>query len=163
VISDVRRGEVRRVLRDYVDEHLRWGRTPPADAKRSSGVALARLWEQASLESRANPSDITGLFLESANRVIEINAVRTMMRKHTRIPDGFWLVLYIITFLSFAAMGYHSGVAGTTRSPVTFAVGVAFSAVIVLIADLDRPGEGWNNVDQSAMIDLRDWMNEAKP
>jgi hypothetical protein len=56
-------------------------------------------------------------------------------------------------------MGYHSGVAGTKRSPVTVSVAVTFTLVIVLIADLDRPGEGWVNVSQEPMLELRSAMN----
>jgi len=35
--------------------------------------------------------------------------------------------------------------------------------VILLIADIDRPGEGGITVNQGAMIDLRDSMAESKP
>ena len=66
-----------------------------------------------------------------------------------------WAVLYAITMLSLASMGYHGGVAGTTRSPAMVAVAITFSLVIVVIADLDRPGEGWINVSQSQMVDLK--------
>jgi len=43
------------------------------------------------------------------------------------------------------------------------AVAIAFSAIILLIADLDRPGEGFINVRQQAMIDLRDSLTESGP
>ncbi len=43
------------------------------------------------------------------------------------------------------------------------AVAIAFSAVVLLIADVDRPGKGWVNVSQQALIDLRDSMAASKP
>ena len=43
------------------------------------------------------------------------------------------------------------------------AVAIAFSLVIMLIADLDGPGQGFINVSQQAMIDLRNALTEAKP
>jgi hypothetical protein len=43
------------------------------------------------------------------------------------------------------------------------AVAITFSAVIMLIVDIDRPGEGLINVSQQAMIDLRDSMTESQP
>ena len=43
------------------------------------------------------------------------------------------------------------------------AVAVTFSLVIVVIADLDRPGEGWINVTQDAMIDVRNALAESRP
>jgi hypothetical protein len=63
----------------------------------------------------------------------------------------------------FGIMGYYGGVAGTNRTPVSVAVAVAFSVVIMLIADLDRPGEGFVNVSQQAMIDVRDSIAQTKP
>jgi hypothetical protein len=71
--------------------------------------------------------------------------------------------LFVIAILSLAAMDYHSGIAGTNRSPVTLAVAIAFSVVILLLVDLDRPGEGFINVSQQVMIDLQDWMPQSQP
>jgi hypothetical protein len=31
------------------------------------------------------------------------------------------------------------------------------------MTDLDRPGEGFVNVSQQAMIDVRDWLTASKP
>jgi len=56
-------------------------------------------------------------------------------------------------------MGYHSGLVGTVRSLAVIVVAVTFSAVIALIADLDRPQEGSLTVSQQALIDVRQSMN----
>ena len=81
----------------------------------------------------------------------------------SRIPTGVLLVLYVIASLSLGAMGYHGGVAGSIRSPVTVAVAIAFSLVIMVIANLDRPTGGFINVSQDAMIDLQNSLTESKP
>jgi hypothetical protein len=47
-----------------------------------------------------------------------------------------------------AEMGYHSGLAGKRRPLAIPAVALAFAAVMLLIADLDRPGEGLIRVNQ---------------
>jgi hypothetical protein len=64
-----------------------------------------------------------------------------------------------IALLSLAAMGYHAGLVGTVRSLAVIVVAITFSAVIVLIADLDRPQEGSLTVSQQALIDVRQSMN----
>jgi hypothetical protein len=79
-------------------------------------------------------------------------------RKLSSIHGPIWAVPYVLTFLGMAAMGYHGGVAGTSLTPVTVAVAIAFSAVIALIVDIDRPGEGVFIVSQRPMMDLRDSM-----
>jgi ABC-type molybdate transport system ATPase subunit len=56
-------------------------------------------------------------------------------------------------------MGYLEGLAGTRRSLAVIAVAVAFSVVIELIADLDRPQEGILRVSQQALLDVQRSMN----
>ena len=73
-----------------------------------------------------------------------------MLRVRSRISGGYIIALLAITVLAHVAMGYHGGVAGTARSPVMLLVGIAFSLVILLIFDLDRPGEGLINVSQKS-------------
>jgi predicted membrane protein len=60
--------------------------------------------------------------------------------------------------LLIAAMGYHSGLTGTVRSLAILAVSFTFSVVIFLIADLDRPQEGFLTVSQEPLTDLRQSM-----
>jgi len=43
------------------------------------------------------------------------------------------------------------------------AVAIAFSAVIMVIADLDRPGQGFINVSQQPMVDLRAVLADTEP
>ena len=86
-----------------------------------------------------------------------------MVRERSRIPGAYWAVLYVVAALALAAMGYHVGIAGANRSPALLAVAIAFSAVMMVIADLDRPGEGFINVTQEPMLDLRATLARSKP
>ena len=163
LIEEPHRGEVRRILREYVDERLQWAGVPAAGKPHSAGELLDRLWEQTAAEGQARPGlDVVASFVESVNRVITLNTERTMVRERGRIPGALAAVMFLISVVSFAAMGYHGGVSGTIRSPVMIAVAVAFSLVIMLIADLDRPGEGFINVSQDAMLELRTWMDRKE-
>jgi predicted membrane protein len=67
-------------------------------------------------------------------------------------------VLFSVAGLSLGAMGYHGGLLRTSRSFAIIAVGLSFTAVIGLIADLDRPTEGVLKVSQQALIDVRQSM-----
>ena len=60
-------------------------------------------------------------------------------------------------------MGFHGGLAGTSRSFVTLAVAFSFTAVLLLIADLDRPMAGWLEVSPQALVDLQKSMTDAAP
>jgi hypothetical protein len=156
LIVEPERSEVRRILRDYVNVRLQWVGGHVEQTKPTAQDLLNQLWVQVAAAGIKAPSDTVSLFVDAANDVIKLNAERTMVRERSRIPGEFWLMLYLVAMLSLAAMGYHGGVAGSTRSPVMVAVTIAFSVVILLIVDLDRPGEGWVNVSQDAMLELRD-------
>lgn len=154
------RDEVRMLLRDYVDvrlEAVQPGRL--AEAIRRSEDIQNRLWELTVPIAQHNPNSIVvGLFVQSLNEMIDLHAKRLTAGVRNRIPAAIWAALYGISIFSFAAMGYHSGLTGTTRSLVILAVAFTFSVVIILIADLDRSQEGVLKVDQQAMIDLRQSM-----
>jgi hypothetical protein len=159
-IPESNRDEVRRVLRQYVNERLQWTAIPEGPQRASANALLDQLWAQvASVGDKARDVATVALFVDSANQVISLNAERVMFRERSRIPRAMEAVLLLLTVLTFAGMGYHGGVAGTVRSPVMVIVAVSFSLVVVLIADLNRPGQGWINVSQDAMIDLRNALN----
>jgi len=162
VIPEPHRTEVRKLLREYVEERLQWAGVKKARSGRSAKELQNQLLAQTALVGQKS-SDVIALFVDSVNKMIDLRTERVMLRERSRIPGVFWAVLYAVTILALAAMGYHGGVAGTTRSPVMLAVAIAFSAIILLIADLDRPGEGFINVRQQAMIDLRDSLTESGP
>ena len=162
VIPEAHRGPIRTVLRQYVDERLRWARGQPDEPGKSAKNLLDRLWSSAAAVGVQNPGGVD-VFLSSVSRVIELQQERLMVRERSRIPGAYWIVLYLVALLAMAAVGYHGGVAGTSRSPVMLAVVIAFSAVIMVIADLDLPGKGFINVSQQAMIDLRETLEESKP
>lgn len=152
--------EIRPLLRDYVDVRIE-AATPGrlAAALRRSEDLQNRLWAITAPIARQHPdSVIVGLFVQSLNETIDLHAKRVNAAVRNRIPFAIWVALYGISVFSFAAMGYHSGLTGTSRSLVTIVVAFTFSVVIVLIADLDRSQEGLLKVSPQALIDLRQSM-----
>jgi hypothetical protein len=111
-----------------------------------------------------NPTSIVvGLFVQSLNEVIDLHAKRVTAGMRSRIPGAIWVALFAVAVLSLGAMGYHAGIAGTSRSLAVLAVAFAFSAVIGLIANLDRPQEGALKGSQQALIDLQQSMKVPRP
>jgi len=61
--------------------------------------------------------------------------------------------------LSMIIMGYQAGLT-ERRSPVaTVTLAIAFSAVIILIADLDRPIMSFFEINKQLLVDLHDYMD----
>lgn len=155
------RTEIRTVLREYVDQRLRWADGQKDGPGQSDKELLDRLWRSTAAVQMQQAGQVD-VFLSYAGRIFELQAQRTMVRERSRIPGTYWAVLYVVAALALAAMGYHVGIAGTERSPALLAVAIAFSAVMMVIADLDRPGEGFVNVTQEPMVDLRKALHETK-
>ncbi|HQR11310.1 MAG TPA: hypothetical protein PLW68_08275 [Casimicrobiaceae bacterium] len=162
VIPEVHRSEIRTVLREYVDERLRWASGKQDEPGRSAKDLLDRLWKAAAVVGEQSPGQVD-VFLRYVGRIIELQQERLEVRERSRIPGAYWAVLYVVAVLALTSVGYHGGVAGTSRSPVMLAVAIAFSAVIMVIADLDRPGQGFINVSQQPLVDLRAMLVTSKP
>jgi hypothetical protein len=155
--------ECRRLLSAYVDVRLRAVDSGDVAQAISESSKLHRaLWSQATQAAAKDPhSIVTGLFIQSLNEVIDLHSKRVMFGLRNRVPEMVWLSLYFITFLAMGALGYQEGLARSRRSLAVLALMLTFSAVILLIADLDRPGEGFLRVSQKSMLDLRQSLMSA--
>lgn len=162
LVAEAQRLEIRTTLRQYVDQRLRWSAGLRDEPGSSAPELLDRLWIAVSTAASQNPGNVD-IFLTYASRVIELQQERLMVRERSRIPGALWVVLYLVAVLAFISVGYHGGVAGTVRSPAMVMVAIAFSAVIMIIADLDRPGQGFINVSPQPMIDLRAALAASRP
>jgi hypothetical protein len=160
-----RREEIRALLRDYVNSRLEAVRSGNiAEGIRRSEHLQDQLWAQAVTVGEANPTSIVvGLFVQSLKEVIDLHSKRVTTGLRNRIPSAIWVALFAVVVLSLGAMAYHAGLAGTSRSLAVLAVACPFSAVIGLIADLDRPQEGVLKVSQQALIDLQHSMQVPRP
>ena len=70
-----------------------------------------------------------------------------------------WLALFVVSVLTMAGVGYFCGLSRSRRTPEVLVLALSFSAILVLVADLDRPLEGFVRVSQQAMIDVREMMD----
>ena len=90
--------------------------------------------------------------------LMDIHYTRLHSAIMNRIPLTIWMTLYLMAILSMIIMGYQAGLTDK-RSPVaTITLAVAFSAVIILISDLDRPVMSFFEINNQLLIDLNDYM-----
>jgi hypothetical protein len=158
------REDVQVLLREYVDTRLEAVRSQKIlEGIRQSEKLQGQLWKHAVALGEKHPDSIViGLFVQSLNELIDLHSKRVAVGRN-RIPGTIWTALYAVAILALEGMGYHAGLAGTSRSLAVLAVAFTFSVVLWLVADLDRPYEGSLTVSQQGMIDLRDSMTDAKP
>jgi hypothetical protein len=154
------RAEAHMLLREYVDVRL----TAVTSGKIDAGVRRSleiqtRLWQSAAALAERSPASIVlGLYLQSLNEMIDLHATRLTESLRVRIPPILWWVIGAMTALSMGEMGYQTGLGGRRRPRSTPAFALVFASVILLIADLDRPQDGYIRVSQQAMIELRTSM-----
>ena len=78
-----------------------------------------------------------------------------------RIPLIIWLTLYFTAAVAMTVVGYQAGLT-QSRSPVaTFTLALAFSAVMSLILDLDRPFQNLFEVDVAILRQVAEFMRAS--
>jgi hypothetical protein len=165
LLPESQRAEIRSLLREYVAVRIKAPRVETVEhAVAESEELQDRLWLKAAALSANNPGAITyGLLIQSLNELIDLHAKRVTIGLRSRIPGHIWATLYFVTVVSMSALGYHIGLT-RTRSPfAVIALTLAFSAVILVIADLDRSQKGLITVSQQALVDLQTKIGKPGP
>jgi hypothetical protein len=161
-LSDPQRGEIRDLLREYVD--LRLADEADVDAARLRSEEIHNeLWSRTIAVAQAEPTPVTSLFISSLNEMIDIHGERIFAILNTRLPPALELGIFLAAFLAMAMVGFQNGLKGARSIIPLIALILIFSAVMLLIVDLDRPTEGFMRVNQQALIDLQTTLNTAPP
>lgn len=125
-----------------------------SDAQAQTAVLLDKLWSTAMSANTQDPDSPTiALFTASLNEVISLDRERLAAGRN-RIPGGIWGGLLVLTVIGMAAMGFQFGLVGRRSWGEVILLALAFTLVIVLIVDLDRPQEGLIQVSQQPFRDL---------
>jgi hypothetical protein len=164
-VPEPQRSTIRRLLREYLQAQFELETAQPGKVELvASRALLARLWAEAVAAVQSEPSSVlAGLFIGSLNEVIDLHTKRVQVTLRGSIPGVIWATLYFVAILAMAGIGYLDGLTSLRRSPAMVMIVLTFSAIIYLIADLNRPQEGLFNVNQQAMIDLRNLLDETSP
>lgn len=146
--------DTRNLLRQYAALRLGGARVVLSQEGMASAAALQdQLWAIAADAGTTVDSFATGLFIQSLNEMIDIDAIRVTALQN-RIPDAIWFMLFAVTIFSMIALGYQFGLTGARSWATMIFLVLVFTPVILLIADLDRPQSGWLLVSQQPLFDL---------
>ena len=159
----------RTVSKDLIKEYtsLRLTAVKSLDENKVKEAMLAcsrirqQLWDMAVRNAQKDmTSDVGALYIESLNDVSNINASRVVVGLHTRIPEGIWEVLLLLTLFAMFSVGYQTAIVGSRRSWATLIMALSFSLVIVMIETLDRSHTKLIPVSQFPMEYLLENMND---
>ena len=162
----------RKILREYVADRLlleelgefeQWDEVLALVEKSESmqrelwNLAIAN--QQGRLEPGQNGSQSTH-FMASVIGLIDIHNLRLQGELANRISWVVWVNLYLTALLGMLVMGYQAGLI-RRRSPVaTVTLAIAFSAVMMLITDLDRPMTSMFRMSDQSLVILAQNMDE---
>lgn len=162
LLPEPHRSEIARLLRDYVDTRV----SAVQEHSIEEGIARSEamqneIWARAAAAAEANPSIMSGLFIQSLNALIDLHAQRVHVGVRNRMPLIIWGALFGVALLGMMATGYQSGIAETRRSPAEILLAFAFAGILFLIVDLDRPFGGMLQVSQAALLDVQRSMRPS--
>lgn len=158
------RFEVRRLLREYADIRLNGTIENVREVLTKSEEIHGHLWSQTKLlAAEEMDSEIRSLFIASLNELIELHQSRVTTGLQYRIPATVWMAVYLLSVLSMLAVGYQVGMSGMRRLRGTPVLTGSFALVILMIADIDRPGEGLIRVSQQPIADVQRMMLRNSP
>ncbi len=119
-----------------------------------------QLWQHAVTLGKEFPRAVTlGLFIDSLNEVIDLHETRMTVARY-RIPRSVWSALYFLAFAAITVVGVHAGLSGGRSWLVTVLLAMTLSMVLMLVIDIDRPGQTLFSVSQQSLVDLRRSMGE---
>lgn len=171
VLGEPRKSQAKKMLRRYIGDRLELGVLLKAN-NTAEILALIdvsediqrELWKLAIENKMVNsdpgqPRTQQEPFTLAVIGLIDIHVMRKQAALMNRISIVIWLNLYFMAMLAMTIMGYQAGLTGK-RSPIaTLSLAVAFSAVIMLITDLDRPMMSMFEINNQIMVDLAERMD----
>ena len=163
LIAQPHSSQIKHLLREYVDVRLQTikEKNVKAGIERSE-VLQEKMWAIATTVSKNDPVLLNTIFLQSINEVMDVHSKRVNAALRDRIPSSIWITLIVIIALSMITLGSQTGLVKTRRLIQVIPMVFAFSALMTVIVDLDRPSEfGLIRVSQDAMFDLQESMNRT--
>jgi len=114
------------------------------------------LWSMAADLARATPeSDVLALYIDSLNETIDMHETRVIAGLFARVPETILALLIIGSALTLGMVGYSAGLTKRRSLLTAVAMIIVLGAVITLVVDIDRPGDGFVTVSQQPIIDLQ--------
>ena len=164
-LAEQERVRMRELLREYVDVRVR-ATAEGADisgASHASEALQRRMWQLQESAAHQQPGSISiGLLAESLNQTIDLHLKRVTVGVRNRVPSTIWLALMALTIVGMGMFGMQMGMDGSRQRGIEVSLALAFSIVLFLIADLDRPQQGLLNVSQQSMIDLQQQLQAVR-
>ncbi len=166
LLSEQYAGAVRQLLEEYVELRVIAARDPSAvvEAIPRAEQVQDRIWRYVErLATQEEPTVYRSLFIAAINEMIDLQDKRVAVGLQYRVPSTIWIALYLVLALTMIGVGYQSGNVIRRQLLLTLLLATSFSAVMMLIVDLDRAGQGIVGLNQQPLFDLWERLQRAGP
>lgn len=157
LVGEPYKSSVRDLLKEYVGLRIVIAENPDKvreAIKRSSNIQK-EIWKNVTslIDQNPTPSPIHSLFVSSINEVFDSQTKRITVTLTYRIPAMIWATLFMLTIFSMFTVGYLFGKMEHINWYMILALSLAFTAVILVIIDLDS-SYGTININHQPMYNL---------
>lgn len=167
LLPDAHQAPVKDLLRRYVDLRLKYWPLADDPAKLAEGMRLigelqTELWKHANAAAKEAPNDITAIFIDSLNQVIDTDAERIAALR-SGIPTGVWLLLMMVAVFGCVTTSYGAGAHGARSKLGSVFLPLLITVVIVLIFDISYSRVGMIQIGQEPLADLQQTIKASEP
>jgi len=157
--------EIRNLLREYVPLRITTNDMNAVGRKIAKSADIhTQLWSITEALARAAPeSEVLALFIVSLNETIDLHETRIVAGIYGRVPETVIYLLLLGSFLTLGMVGYNAGLSLRRSSLSAIVLILVLCAVITLVIDLDRSGDGFLKVNQQPLIDLQEQLGVPLP
>ncbi len=138
-------------VRIWLNEHRDQFKTAIKKSEKIQNNIWSLILEMNNQDIGSPPVNV--LFISSVNDMFDMQTKRISKASIDRIPDQLWIALLALTLISMFEVGYLIGKSRKTNWILILALSISFSAIIMLIVDLDS-FDGYINVNQQALYDM---------
>ena len=153
-------GELRQLLREYVDARLELASAGVDYQKELKAVAHAetlhqRLWDRALAATKIEHNrEAALLLLPALNEVIDVHGLRiAAIVEH--VPAAVIALLVFVATVALGMVGFGNGISRSHGTLFLLTLSLLIAAVVTVIVDLDRPRRGFITTRQQPLIDLQ--------
>ncbi|MEO8439665.1 MAG: hypothetical protein ABI540_05525 [Spartobacteria bacterium] len=156
------RQRFKQLLGQYVNLHaqvaqLRRDATPKEAAKAADAASAIHreMWQLITTAPEVDPSSRSAQeFRRRLIAVLEVQHER-LFAAESHVPDPVILLLMLGAAMATGAIGLFGGMGNHRGIPARAILAVLLGATIYVLLDLDRPHEGFIDVSQSPILDLK--------
>ena len=154
--------KVRALLRDYLDQRVRFYQTRDESERLRIGAATAQLqaqlWSAAQVPAAAKPTPVIALAISGMNDVLNSQGY-TQAAWWNRIPPSAWALMIAIAICCSLVIGYGARRAAP-KGILLLVVPLVVSISFFLIADVDSPRGGMIRVPPQNLMSLAESLHE---